>query len=319
MTRISKEEISKLFKEVITTQSVQKAHEVVLLAEKNHFLDLAYFLRAFIEQLKNNYEEAIQLYKDAIEVNPGFRGSYNGIGNCYLALKNYDKAIKWYNEYIKTFNLANLSVPFHNRALVYAEKKEYEKAISSSLMSIEHNKSYSRPYLFLLNTYFTLSDISSAIRVADEILKVFEKDQEVLKQLARSCSQFGFSLEKSGDMEGANLCYDRASKASPAYFHVLLSSRYLEEKTYKKALDAINKALDTNPTDPGGLYNLACYYSLQKKKKKAIDTLRKVIEIQPDLKDKAKKDTDFDYLKQFAEFRELVGDLKTKLSRKQPK
>lgn len=313
MIRISKEEMNKLFREALNTESIEKANEVLLLAEKNHFLDHGYFLRAFIEQLKNNYQEAIQLYKKVIEVNPGFPGAYNGIGNCFLALKNYDEAIKWYNEYIKTFYLSDLSVPFYNRALAYAGKKEYEKAISSSLMSIENNKSYSRPYLFLLNTYFILGDISSAIKVADEILKVFEKDQGALNKLAKTCYQFGSSLENSTDTEKANQCYERASKANPAYFYALLSSRYLKEKAFKKAFDAINKALDAAPADVSALYNLACCYSLQKKKDKAIDAFKKVIQIRPDIKEQAKKDKDFDYLKQFPEFRELVGNQKTKV------
>lgn len=319
MIRISKKEINKSFQEAIDSRSIQKAQEVALLAEKNYFLDYAYFLRAFIKQMKRKYQEAIKLYKKVIEINPGFAGAYNGIGNCYLALKHYDEAIRCYHEHIKTFNLANLSVPFHNIALAYAAKKEYEKAISSSLMSIENNKSYSRPYFFLLNTHFALGDIPSTIKVADEILKVFEKDQETLDKLVDFCYNFGSTLEASRDTEKANQFYERASKASPVYFNVLLSSRYLTERMYKKALDTINKVLDADPNNPQALYNLACYYSLRKEKKKAINTLKKAIQSRLNLRELAKKDTDFGYLKQFPAFREVVGNHKTKLKTKKCK
>ena len=126
------------------------------------------------------------------------------------------------------------------------------------------------------------------------------------------CYQFG-SSETGVETEKANQWYERASKASPVSFYVMLSYRYLEERELEKAFDAINKALDVAPADVGALYNLACYYSLQKRKRKAIETFKKAIQIQPDIKEKAMKDKDFDYLKQFSEFQELVGNQKTKV------
>lgn len=88
---------------------------------------------------KGNYEEAIVLFKKAIETSVlekdkitigkatnNIANSYSQIGKSELALKYYLKAIDYFNEVKDTFNSAKST---KNIGALYSEQKEFEKAL----------------------------------------------------------------------------------------------------------------------------------------------------------------------------------------------
>lgn len=78
-----------------------------------------------------------------------------------------------------------------------------------------------------------------------------------------------------------------------------------------KAIGTLKDVLKIDPTYSYAHYNLACYYCLLIEngisyKEKVIKYLKRAIELRPQFKESAKKDRDFDNIRQDSEFKELI-------------
>ena len=67
-----------------------------------------------------------------------------------------------------------------------------------------------------------------------------------------------------------------------------------------------NKIIEIDIAFHSAYYNKACAYSIKKDSEKAIKFLRKSILLEPHSKELAKKDEDFDSIKELNEFKELT-------------
>jgi len=76
---------------------------------------------------------------------------------------------------------------------------------------------------------------------------------------------------------------------------------------YDEAADRGRELVDANPEYPGLLYNVACAESLAGRKDDAIEHLRRSLELSPRFREMAKKDSDFDSIRDERGFKELVG------------
>lgn len=61
----------------------------------------AYFYLADLLRIKGEPDQAIELYKKAVEINPRFVFAVNGLGMSYAALKDDEKAVQYFEEAIK--------------------------------------------------------------------------------------------------------------------------------------------------------------------------------------------------------------------------
>ena len=76
---------------------------------------------------------------------------------------------------------------------------------------------------------------------------------------------------------------------------------------YDEAADRGRELVNANPEYPGLLYNVACAESLAGRKDDAIEHLRRSLELSPRFREMAKKDSDFDSIRDERGFKELVG------------
>jgi tetratricopeptide (TPR) repeat protein len=74
------------------------------------------------------------------------------------------------------------------------------------------------------------------------------------------------------------------------------------------ALEAMEGLLEIRPTEPIGLYNLACYASLSGQRERALDLLARAFEGDADFRDHAKTEEDFDPIRADPGFRRLMEE-----------
>ena len=86
----------------------------------------------------------------------------------------------------------------------------------------------------------------------------------------------------------------------------LLGGAYFAKGEMPKALKMFQKAIEVDPNFATSYYNISCIYAIQHEKEKAIEYLRKGIALNPAYKEKAKKDKDFDSLRGWKEFEEVL-------------
>jgi tetratricopeptide (TPR) repeat protein len=78
-------------------------------------------------------------------------------------------------------------------------------------------------------------------------------------------------------------------------------------REYDKAIEVLEQLLTETPDDASVLYNLACAESLTDKRQDALDHLKRSIELDPDFRELAEKDSDFDAIRDEEEFASTVA------------
>ncbi|MDX1533574.1 MAG: tetratricopeptide repeat protein, partial [Nitrosopumilaceae archaeon] len=86
----------------------------------------------------------------------------------------------------------------------------------------------------------------------------------------------------------------------------LKSLVHYEQKNYSKALDCVEKAIDSDPTYGMAMYNKACYLSLLMQIPESIEALKRSIEIDVKNARKAVKDKDFVNVRVEDGFRRII-------------
>lgn len=75
---------------------------------------------------------------------------------------------------------------------------------------------------------------------------------------------------------------------------------------YDKAIAELERLLAETPEDAGVLYNLACAESLSGKREEALEHLAHAVEIDPDFRENARQDPDFDAIRDEPAFASAV-------------
>jgi tetratricopeptide (TPR) repeat protein len=95
----------------------------------------------------------------------------------------------------------------------------------------------------------------------------------------------------------------------PGDVGVAMSLGWCYKRTHRlaQAIDALDRAARAHPEEPLLHYNLACYWSLAGNSPKALDELSAAVELDPDLREKAADESDFDPLRDNADFLKLTA------------
>ena len=82
---------------------------------------------------------------------------------------------------------------------------------------------------------------------------------------------------------------------------------YFADKDYDKAIAGLQELLAETPDDPTSEFNLACAYALTGRKPEALEHLSRAIELDPEFRDNARTDSDFDSIRDDPEFSAIAG------------
>ncbi len=161
----------------------------------------------------------------------------------------------------------------------YARNKHYKKGVS--LMADER--------------------MEDAARAFEDALRVDPGHVDSLLKL-------GYTRFHMNDLAGAMESYNKVHEidVTNAEAWNLKGLIYYRQKNYDKALDCVEKAIDSNPTDGMSWYNKACYHSLLNHIPESIEALKRSIEIDVKNAKKAVKDKDFENIKADEGYRRIV-------------
>ena len=74
------------------------------------------------------------------------------------------------------------------------------------------------------------------------------------------------------------------------------------------ALEAMEKLLEEKPAEGIGLYNLACYCSLDGQRERALVLLDQAIDREAEFREHARTESDLDPIREDPEFRRIIGE-----------
>ncbi|MFZ4402006.1 MAG: tetratricopeptide repeat protein [Bacteroidales bacterium] len=208
---------------------------------------------------KTNYQMALSLYNDAINLNPFIAETYNKRGKLYESNGNIENAL---NDYKKSLEYdPKLAESYSNIGIIYYNKKDYQNALNYFNESINNNKDNAYPYYYRSLIKYDLKDHIGSIN-------------ELKKLLFDNVTKFG----KDDLLLFRDVTNPIAFLNSINFY---LGLNYYEIKDYNNSIKYYSDALrfkNSNSIDAAIYYNRAlCYVKLNSKK--ACDDFRKAGEL----------------------------------------
>lgn len=111
--------------------------------------------------LKENYEKAIEYYKEAVEKYPNNKELLISIGNAYNNINQYDQAMEWFKK-VDLEDIHNVDT-LYNIGVIYYNKAKYDDAIKYFKKSTDLYAEFAMGYYQLGMTYTALNKIPEAL------------------------------------------------------------------------------------------------------------------------------------------------------------
>jgi tetratricopeptide (TPR) repeat protein len=127
---------------------------------------------------------------------------------------------------------------------------------------------------------------------------VFVRDPNAKRKAV--AKEAGTAIVIAGGKPGEAFTQSPWERNAPALY-------YFGTGEHDKAIEILERLRAETPDDGGVLYNLACAESLTGKREQAIEHLRHAIDVDPDFRQMAEKDSDFDPIRKDPGFASTVA------------
>jgi tetratricopeptide (TPR) repeat protein len=198
--------------------------------------------------LQGKYDEAVQAYDNAIEINPQFAQAWNNKGVAFTQQDKYDEALQAYDQAIDTN--PQFAKAWNNKGLASYSQGKYDEAVQAYNQAIEINPQFAKAWnnkglaLLLQGKY-------------DEAVQAFDRAIEINPQFTQAWNNKGLASYSQGKYDEAVQAYDRAIGINPQFAQVWNNkglASYLQGK-YGEALQAYDQAIEINPQFANAWYN----------------------------------------------------------------
>jgi tetratricopeptide (TPR) repeat protein len=151
----------------------------------------AYYYIGIANNYKQEFNSAISYFKKSIDLNSNFAKSWNHMGISYEKLGQFDKAIDSYKKAVEFES--NYSVAYFNLANAYKHENQIDFAIESYEKAIEIDQNYAHAWLFMGYAYLEKNDYFSGIQHLEKAISI---DPKIGEKIADIISDVKNSIEK---------------------------------------------------------------------------------------------------------------------------
>ncbi len=185
---------------------------------------------------EGKFNQALDTYKKALDIEPKNVDAIICIGLCYRHLEEYDKAIMFYNNALEIE--PDNKTALNNKGYTLEMKNQIEEAIEFYKGSLEIDPNYDMPLVNLTKIYLDRKDYKAAIKVYKNALEVDSINTANWIDLGRA---YRF-MEK---YDKAISAYSKALKLVPSNKIAWNNIGYVffMLKEYEKAIDALTESL----------------------------------------------------------------------------
>lgn len=218
-------------------QAIQKYNQILKVDSKNikTIVKLGELLRK-----DGKYEEAIQLYKKAIDDGIIDYRVYSGWLNALAKMKREEEGINYLNEVIKK-NPQRIEV-YEALGDYYGDMEQYELAIDNYEKVLSLNHTIKAVYEKLVVLYLVKGEKEKAITL-------FERAIGINAELAGIYQKIRDNLQQKNDMKAIGTLYKIAfqAKSKNVNYYLELGSDYYALKQYESAIASYQKAIEIKP------------------------------------------------------------------------
>ncbi len=274
-----------------------------------------FYLRGRNYTRRENLDYALQMFEQAIQLDPDFAHAHGGIAHlCGLIFEIREQNTKWIEKGLAACDRATALAPDLPEVLVakariaYAQKK-YEEAALLAKRAIERKPDCEGSWNILGRAYFSSGRFEDAVALTEQAIEANGDDYNTY-------IPYGNALERLGRKEEAKKLRKRLVEVlrqqlelvpEDVRARILLSSDLAYNGETEESIRHLQTAVALRPGDPNTLYNAACTYGVLGRKAEALETLKKALAGGYGNLDWASKDSDLDCLHDDPEFKRLVG------------
>ena len=274
-----------------------------------------YYLRGRSYARRENLDFALQMFEQAIKLDPNFALAHAGVANvCAMTYELRERSQQWLDKGIAACERAAAQEPqlpelaVARGRLCYAQK-QHDDAIRYARSAIEHRPDCEGVYNVLGRAYFASGRFREAAELVDRALEANGDDYNVYVPYIMSLERLGEKDRPRQLRERMSAALERQLELVPedVRARILLAANYATTGREADATRHLQTAVALRPGDGSTLYNAACTYGILQKKAEALDTLRRARDAGYSNLEWASRDPDLACLHDDPEFKRLCG------------
>jgi serine/threonine protein kinase/Tfp pilus assembly protein PilF len=275
-----------------------------------------FFLRGRSYSRRQDFNYALQMFEQAIQLDPNFAQAHAGIAHlCGLIYELREQSPKWIERGLAACDRATALAPDLPEVLVaharifYAQKK-YDEAALLARRAIERTPDCEGSWNILGRAYFASGRFEEAAALTERAIEANGDDYNTYIPYNQAVERLGRKKEAENLRVRMIKVLRQQLELVPedVRARILLSSNLAYFKQDEdESIRHLQTAVALRPDDANTLYNAACTYGVLGKKAEALETLKKSFAAGYGNRHWAAKDSDLDCLHADPEFQKLVG------------
>jgi serine/threonine protein kinase/tetratricopeptide (TPR) repeat protein len=275
-----------------------------------------FYLRGRSYTRRDNLDYALQMFEQAIQLDPNFALAHGGIAQlCGRIYETRERNPKWIERGLAACDRATALAPelpevLVARARIFYAQKKYEEAALLAHRAIERKHDCEGAWNILGRAYFASGRFEEAAALAERAIEANGDDYNTYPPYRNALERLGRKEEAERFRESMSTVLRQQLELVPedVRARILLAANLANVKEDgDEAIRHLQTAVALRPGDPSTLYNAACTYGVLGKKAEALETLKKSFAAGYGNRDWAAKDSDLDCLHDDPEFQKLVG------------
>ncbi|MCC9604791.1 tetratricopeptide repeat protein [Blastopirellula sp. JC732] len=229
---------------------------------------------SFLHEERRDYDAAISLCDDLIQLNPREGAYFNTRGNCWDAKGEHDNAIADYDQAIRL--APTKAINFNNRGRSWSKKGDDDKAIADYDQALKLDPKYATAYRNRGIAWKNKNNNDKAIADFEQYVKLDTKDSSVYSSL-------GWARINKRDYDQAIANFNQAIAINPksAYAYNGRGIAWDQKKEFDKAVADYNKAIQFDPNYAIAYSNRAMIWEMKRDYAKAIVDYEQAIRCNP--------------------------------------
>jgi TolB-like protein/Flp pilus assembly protein TadD len=272
-----------------------------------------HFLRGRNYTRRENLDFALQMFEQAIKLDPRFALAHAGVANiCGMIYELREQNDKWIERGLSACDQAmsldpkSAEVLAARARLSYAQKK-FEQAVELSRLAIERKPDCEGVYNILGRALFSSDRLEEAAALVQRALDANGDDYNTYVPYTNALIRLKRTEENDALMRRWVTALEKQLEIVPedVRARILLAGRYAEIGNGDDASRQLQTAVALRPGDSNVLYNAACVYCLLGKRDEGLDTLKKAFQAGYGNCEWAARDPDLAILSEDPDFRSL--------------
>jgi serine/threonine protein kinase/Tfp pilus assembly protein PilF len=274
-----------------------------------------FFLRGRSYTRRENMDYALQMFEQAIQLDPNFALAHAGIAHLGgLIYESREQSDEWISRGLAACDRAMALAPDLPEVLVarsrlfYAQKKYLESELMAK-RAIERKPDCDGSWNILGRAFLSAGKYEEAAQLTERALESNGDDYNTYVPYHLCLERLGRKKESEQVRVRMNVVLRKQLELVPedVRARILLAGNLAWLGETEESIRHLQTAVALRPNDGNTLYNAACAFGILNRKAECLDTLKKAIAAGYGNLNWAARDTDLDCLHDNPEFQKLVG------------